>query len=168
MREITAVRLPKTVTQVGSNAFYRCELLADVYIPQEQPLEFTNDDGEVMPAEMGHNSAFNEVGRECADYPDHPILHVAAGSLATWTAPEAYPWWPDWFLKRCIVDDIVLVMPGDVNGDDTVTIADVTMLIAYIMGQNPAEFVAKAADVNSDGKVDNDDVTCIIDIILGR
>ena len=54
---------------------------------------------------------------------------------------------------------------GDVNGDDKVTIADVTALVNIILGQaegNPL------ADVNCDEKVTIADVTNLVNIILGK
>jgi hypothetical protein len=52
---------------------------------------------------------------------------------------------------------------GDVNGDTTVNIADVTSLIDMMMngGTPPA-----AADVNGDGAVNISDVTALIDYLL--
>ena len=60
------------------------------------------------------------------------------------------------------------VIPGDANGDGTVSIVDVTMTISHILGQNPAGFVFDAADVNGNKTVDIVDVTTIIDLVLGK
>ena len=57
-------------------------------------------------------------------------------------------------------------LAGDVNGDGTVNIVDVTMTISHILGQNPEGFNVTAADVNGDKAVNIVDVTSIIDIIL--
>ena len=55
-------------------------------------------------------------------------------------------------------------MPGDVNEDGEVNIADVTMLVNVILGNAEAE----NADVNTDGTIDIADVTALVNIILGK
>lgn len=55
-------------------------------------------------------------------------------------------------------------IPGDVNGDGTVSIADINAVINIILGD--AEPVA-AADVGGDGEITLADVNALIDIILG-
>ena len=54
---------------------------------------------------------------------------------------------------------------GDVNGDKSVTIADVTALVNIILGKG--ETVA-AADVNGDKSVTIADVTALVNLILGK
>jgi len=58
------------------------------------------------------------------------------------------------------------VAPGDVNGDGTVNVTDVGMVIDHILEHTPAGFIAEAADVNADGIINVTDVGLIIDIIL--
>ncbi len=55
---------------------------------------------------------------------------------------------------------------GDVNGDGSVTAADVTAVYDVLLGNN-ADFEA-TADVNHDGSVTAADVTFIYDILLGN
>ena len=59
---------------------------------------------------------------------------------------------------------------GDVSGNETFDIGDVTLLIDYVLGKdvNLDEFQLDAADINGDGKVDVDDVTLAIDNNLGK
>ena len=54
---------------------------------------------------------------------------------------------------------------GDVNGDGTINVSDITKLINVIMGiiDLPDEF----ADVNGDGTVNVSDITALVNIILG-
>ena len=56
--------------------------------------------------------------------------------------------------------------PGDVNGDGSVNVTDVGMVIDHILENTPANFVKAAADVNGDGEVNVTDVGLVIDIIL--
>ena len=55
---------------------------------------------------------------------------------------------------------------GDANGDGSVSVTDVTMVISHILGKTPEGFNAAVADVNGDGSISVTDVTMIINIIL--
>ncbi len=59
---------------------------------------------------------------------------------------------------------VLMVMPGDVDEDSHITIADVTTLIDILLGA--AEENA-SADVNLDGQINISDVTKLIDALLG-
>ena len=57
---------------------------------------------------------------------------------------------------------------GDVNGDETINVTDVTLLVDYILGKEPDEsFIFKNADITRDGNISVTDVTALTDIILG-
>ena len=58
------------------------------------------------------------------------------------------------------------VMRGDVNGDGVVNIADVTILIDYLLGMEVQTFNGSNADVNGDGSLNIADVTALIDCLL--
>ena len=55
---------------------------------------------------------------------------------------------------------------GDVNGDGSVNISDVTLLIDIILGGTVDDDTRARADVNGDGSINISDITCVIDIIL--
>lgn len=55
---------------------------------------------------------------------------------------------------------------GDVNGDGTVNISDVTLLVNIILGNATDPY--GNADVNGDGTVNISDVTLLVNIILGN
>ena len=59
--------------------------------------------------------------------------------------------------------DVVL---GDVNGDSSVNISDVTALIDYLLSGNPDHVILESADINQDGNVNISDVTSLIDYLL--
>ena len=66
-----------------------------------------------------------------------------------------------------IVEQDNQLLPGDINGDETVNILDIVMVANYTLGQ--AEFTdeqIQAADVNQDGVINILDVVQIINIIL--
>ncbi len=60
--------------------------------------------------------------------------------------------------------EIVASLTGDVNGDGSVDISDVTALIDLLLGGGTAP---AGADVNGDGIVNIGDVTDLIDLLLG-
>ena len=55
---------------------------------------------------------------------------------------------------------------GDVNGDGSVNISDVTALIDYLLSGNPSGVNVTAADCNQDSSVNISDVTALIDYLL--
>ena len=55
-------------------------------------------------------------------------------------------------------------LTGDVNGDGTVNIADINVVIGIILSGSPAGLAV--ADVNRDGVVNIADINLIISIIL--
>ena len=57
---------------------------------------------------------------------------------------------------------------GDVNGDGLVDVTDVVLIIDYILGKKPADFIGAAADVNADGLINVTDVVMVIDAVLGK
>ena len=89
--------------------------------------------------------------------------------------PNNYDW--NWFLGDPVpftVGDWVTPPDpewqlGDVNHDGEVDVLDVTMMISYILGENPEGFYLSEANVDGDaeGAIDVADVTATIAIILG-
>ena len=57
-------------------------------------------------------------------------------------------------------------VPGDVNGDGEVNIADVTTLIDYLLGGELDSIDEVAADVDGDTQINIADVTALIDMLL--
>ena len=55
---------------------------------------------------------------------------------------------------------------GDVNGDGSVNISDVTALINYLLSHNTSGVNVAAADCNQDSKVNISDVTALINYLL--
>lgn len=58
------------------------------------------------------------------------------------------------------------VLRGDVNGDNDVTIADVTTLIDYLLSGDVSSINLTNADCNQDNDVSIADVTALIDYLL--
>lgn len=57
--------------------------------------------------------------------------------------------------------------PGDVNGDGTVNIGDVTSVVNNIMGATTGVFIERAADITGDGVINIGDLTGIVSLIVG-
>ncbi len=64
------------------------------------------------------------------------------------------------------------IIPGDVDGDGVVDVADFTLMANYLLGKSPQGFVVEVADVAGgtdgapDGDIDIADLTGIANIIL--
>ena len=56
-------------------------------------------------------------------------------------------------------------IPGDVNGDGTVNVTDITTLVNMILGVLPKD--EARADVDGNGTVNVSDVTALVNLILG-
>jgi hypothetical protein len=59
--------------------------------------------------------------------------------------------------------DLAATIPGDVNGDGNVTIADVSALIDLLLSSGTP---TAGADGNADGSVTSADVSALIDLLL--
>ncbi|MBO4851253.1 MAG: Ig-like domain-containing protein [Prevotella sp.] len=55
---------------------------------------------------------------------------------------------------------------GDVNHDGQVTTTDISLLVEYILGNNPSIFFIDQADINDDNVISVSDVTSVVDIVL--
>ena len=55
---------------------------------------------------------------------------------------------------------------GDVNGDRSLSISDVTLLVDYLLEQAGDNFILANADVNKDGRISVSDAVSIIKLIL--
>lgn len=64
-----------------------------------------------------------------------------------------------------IFDDI---LPGDVDGDGEVDVADVVCLVNYIIGKPVPVFIEEAAEVDLDGEIDVADAVTIVNWIISR
>ncbi len=62
---------------------------------------------------------------------------------------------------------VIKGVPGDVNGDGAVNVADISTVISVMSGTESEE-TEKAADVNGDGNVDVADISTIISIMAGE
>ena len=66
------------------------------------------------------------------------------------------------------VEHTVTPTNTDINDDGAWSMADVTTLIAYVLGNNPSPCLTENCDVNGDGNISMADVTTLIAQILGN
>lgn len=66
--------------------------------------------------------------------------------------------------ETCTVTSTII--RGDVNGDGSVNISDVTALIDYLLSGNASGISLSGADCNQDNSVNISDVTSLIDYLL--
>jgi endonuclease I len=59
-------------------------------------------------------------------------------------------------------------LPGDVNGDGLVNIADVVAIVNYILGDTPEVFYEDAADMNEDDEINITDAVKLVENILNE
>lgn len=174
--QITGVEVPKGVTTIGNYAFSGCTAMTTVILPSTLTSlgggAFNGDQALVV---IGVKATTPPV---CQIVGSRPALtpfddnHFASSMLRVPTGSKSrYQTANIWKLFNTIresddmVDEDILL--GDVNGDGTRDVGDVTALIAYVLGNAPADFVADAANVNGDDAIDIGDVTTLISMVLG-
>ena len=142
---LTSVTIPNSVTSVGGKAFYNSSGLTDVYCYIADPLRVSLA-----------GDAFDLYDADASER----TLHVLPGTTEAYYYNEWY-----WYFDQ-VIEDLIPEpepLPGDVNGDREVNIADVNAVINIILSGNGNN---TAADVNGDGEINIADVNAVIDIIL--
>ncbi len=137
-RSLTHISIPSTVTAIKSLAFYECPSLVEVTVGFSTPLT---------------------IGSTVFSNRRNATLYVPKGCVQAFKQAE---YWRDF---KNIEEQRIL---GDVNHDGFVNIYDVTLMIDYILGLDPANFHVTEADINDDTFVNIYDVTLLIDIILNK
>ena len=193
--QFTSVTIPEGVTRIGEQAFFGCTINTPLVLPnsittiEERAFWACHDLPEVY---LGYNidsigswafsSCYQLTKVTCTaitppilanalfdmDCYAHATLHVLPQSL------EAYQsalYWKDF---NEIIGDVVIEIPGDVNGDGEVNIADANSVIHIIInggggghGHAPDDSDWPiSADVNGDGEINIADVNAVIHLIL--
>ena len=139
----------------------------DVYNPSGSTTKFqVSYSTDMTTWSKFNNQAFEVAGRTNAHFthilplegPVYLRINMTSGST---TAPAYID-----DLKIVYVGELTdPVLPGDVNGDGVVDVADVNLIISIMLGKTAA---VPAADVNGDGIVDVSDANLAINIMLGK
>ena len=147
---LTDVTIPNSVIHIGDEAFYYCIGLTNVY-------SYINDLSKVTCGDMMFHAYSDGWDDSDFDYSGR-TLHVLHRTADAYQADEN--WYP--YFGQIVEDLEPDVVPGDVNSDLEVNIADINAAIDIILsgGSNAL------ADVNGDGEVNIADINAIIDIIL--
>ena len=135
---LASVELPSSLTSLGGYAFLRCDNL------------------EKVTANMTTPPAINEN-----TFPSraNATLYVPVGSLSAYQSAQ---YWNEFEL---ILEQVAYI-PGDANGDGSITVADYIAIAHYIMGTPPANFNEQAADANGDGQINVADYIAVAHIIM--
>ena len=140
--DLTTVVLPSTLDSIGQTAFQRCEAITSLTVLAKVP--------PVGAADASFTAAVLT----------NATLYVPKGSV------EAYKKAAGWknFQNIVGVDVPDHDIKGDVNGDGTVDVDDMNILINDMLNGTARDL--KAEDLNGDGTVDVDDLNVIINIML--
>ena len=151
---MTSVTLPSTLTNLGSNVFARCTSLNQIFVKAVNPPTcdiyewYDYDWDEVVTDYTFTNAQFINAHLYVPIQSYNDYRNADTWSKFVNLSGVSYP--PEFII-------------GDVDGDGTVSIGDVTALIDYLLsGGTPPE----SADCNQDGNVTIGDVTTLIDLLL--
>ena len=186
--ELTNVAIPESVTSIGAGAFLMCENVTSVEIPESvtsigayafsdvnltsieipNSVEYIGGGAFACPnlsavicravAPPSAPSAFSQAGDGLPwDIYRDAKLYVPNESLEAYMGHEDWSWF-------CNFVPFIGAGPGDINGDGSVAIGDVSSVIDMLLdgGELPAY-----CDVNGDGEVTIADVSALIDMLLG-
>ena len=141
---LTDITLPSTLTYISNYAFYRCNSLQQITCLA------------VNPPTVGGSQCFYS---DNFDIYSTATLRVPKNSVTAYSNADV---WKLFTNITAIADG----QTGDVDGDGTVNISDVTALIDLLL--SGAQEASAAADVDGDGVVNISDVTALIDLLLQK
>ena len=139
---MSTITIPASVTSLGNYAFYYMNNLETIVCEATTP-----------PSIVG--TTFDSYARYYA------ILYVPRAAIETYRNTDVWNWLP----RIRAIEDMV---NGDVDGDGTVSISDVTALIDYILTNNSSALNLYNADCDKDRVVSIADVTLLIDTLLNN
>ena len=139
---LTDITLPNTLNYIGSYAFYRCNSLQQITCLAVNP-----------PTVNGSQCFYSDN----YDIYSTATLRVPKNSVTAYRNANV---WSQFTNITAIADG----QTGDVDGDGTVNISDVTALIDLLL--SGVQETTAAADVDGDGVVNISDVTALIDLLL--
>lgn len=153
--------VPATATEMGDFSFYNACAMPNFTIPKS-----INRIGTKAMAGMtgldtikAHSDAVPALGDSVWAGIDQPSVKLGLTNMAlAEDFAHAAQWEHFHILKNYLL--------GDVNGDGNLDVADATLLISYILGENPNPFHLELANIIDDGVIDVTDVSALINMIL--
>ena len=149
---ITSVTIPSSVIKIGPSAFHDCTKLSSISSFIKEPFEINED-----VFQYYDKYRFKDVFTSAT-------LYVPKGTKEKYEATEG--WNQFTTIEEVEVGDQI---KGDVNGDQTVDVADIASVISVMadsVGTDPVS--ARNADVNGDGVVDVADIATIISVMAAE
>ena len=179
--KITEIEFPNSLINIDAGAFYECSALTSVYIPEgvrqiglDAFRNCTNLISISLPSTMNNIGTFN-IGTYCfygcTNLEDvicfslYPPRYEMYGFFESSTYSNARLHVPEEAIEAyknaSYWRNFITILPiGDINGDGSVAISDVTGLIDLLLS---GEELPAWGDCNGDGKVTVADATTIID-----
>ena len=157
--------IPEDVTAIGTSAFYWQHLMGSITIPASvttigysafyymNSLKAVICEATTPPALEG--SSFDQSTRLRA------TVYVPRAALETYRNTDVW----NWFQNFCAIEDLV---NGDVDGNGSIGIGDVTALIDYLMSNDSSDMILYNADCDKDKKIGIGDVSELIDMLLSN
>lgn len=136
--KLERITIPRSVTQLGRDAFWICSSLKTVTVEWDTPIDVDLDSS---------NDPFPSK--------DGITLFVPEGKKSAY---QSHPYWRQFFVAEAF--------DGDADGSGQLTIDDALAIVDYILGQPSDGFVEANADVNGDGKITIADAVSLVNIIL--
>lgn len=187
---LQTVYLPPSVERINNYAFYNCPLLTDIYFngTQQQWNSVTKSAYWKPNATKEHwhcTVSFNANGHGTAPAPQN-IEWSNQDKATEPTAPTAdgynfLGWYSNaactnlWNFDNIVTGDmtlyakweqVVVIVPGDVDGDGEVTANDVTALYSFLLAGDNSSIVN--GDQDGDGVITSSDITTVYSILLGN
>ena len=158
---LPAIVIPASVTRIGNGAFFDCWEISSIDIPASV--------NEICEGAFAWCFGLNKVVNhrttplEIVPYVFNGVLdsetatlYVPNNSVETYRVHEVWGKFPR-------IVPFLGTGPGDINGDGSITISDVTTLIDQLIS---GEDLPACYDVNGDGTIAIGDVTTLIDQLL--
>ncbi|MDE6729456.1 MAG: leucine-rich repeat protein [Oscillospiraceae bacterium] len=163
-RNLADIRIPDGMTKIGGSAFANCSKLSDLVIP-ESVMEIGRSAFEKCRS-LKHLTILNpacEISDDAKTIPATTVLHGYLDSTAYFYGVNSNP-----FMSLGEHLEIRAV-PGDLTGDEEISVADLIRLQKYLLGQENLQVqLWKNADLNRDRIVNIYDWNLLKKIILEK
>ena len=185
--QLTSITLPNSITSIGDNAFIDCYELDSVVIPNSVKaigekaffgcsglIDLTIGSGVITIGNNGFNYCNSLQVLKCNSSMPPVMANSNCFSTATYNRAkllvprcsiEIYQTTNYWN-RFALIDGWGSAGMGDVDGDGSVSISDVSVMIDTLLGVDMNSFYFESADFNNNGRLDIGDITSLIDNLL--